>query len=287
MAMQHAKHLGGDNFQFFTDNLQACTLERLQLENQLRKGIESGQLEVFYQPKLDLGLDSLQAAEALVRWRHPQRGLVSPIDFIPLAEETGLIGAIGEFVLRRAASQAREWQEQGLGDIRVSVNVSVHQLRQGNLTTLVRRVLEETGLPAHLLELELTESQLLDNVESVLHTLNQLRDLGIKLAIDDFGTGYSSLSYLKRLPVDYLKIDRTFVRDLTEDGEDAAITRAIIAMAHSLELKVVAEGVEEQQQLDFLKAQGCDEIQGFLISRPIEAHHFASLLREQETMLAP
>ncbi|SCY60561.1 EAL domain-containing protein, partial [Pseudomonas flexibilis] len=164
---------------------------------------------------------------------------------------------------------------------------SVHQLRQGNLTTLVRRVLEETGLPAHLLELELTESQLLDNVESVLHTLNQLRELGVKLAIDDFGTGYSSLSYLKRLPVDYLKIDRTFVRDLTEDGEDAAITRAIIAMAHSLELKVVAEGVEEQQQLDFLKSQGCDEIQGFLISRPIEAIHFASLLREQEMMVAP
>src|SRR5690606_1242817 len=161
------------------------------------------------------------------------------------------------------------------------------QLRPGNLTTRVRCVLDEPGLPPHLLELELTESQLLDNVESVLHTLNQLRELGVKLAIDDFGTGYSSLSYLKRLPVDYLKIDRTFVRDLTEDGEDAAITRAIIAMAHSLELKVVAEGVEEQQQLDFLKSQGCDEIQGFLISRPVEAVQFASLLREQEMMIAP
>jgi len=287
MAMQHAKHLGGDNFQFYTDNLQASTLERLHLENQLRKAIEAGQLEVFYQPKLDLTLDSLQAAEALVRWRHPQRGLVSPAEFIPLAEETGLIVPIGEFVLRRAAGQAREWQLMGLGDIRVSVNVSVHQLRQGNLTTLVRCVLDETGLPPHLLELELTESQLLDNVESVLHTLNQLRQLGVKLAIDDFGTGYSSLSYLKRLPVDYLKIDRTFVRDVTQDGEDAAITRAIIAMAHSLELKVVAEGVEEQQQLDFLKSQGCDEIQGFLISRPVEAVQFASLLREQEMMIAP
>lgn len=285
MAMQHAKHLGGDSFQFYTDNLQASTLERLQLENQLRKAIDTGQLEVFYQPKLDLSLDSLQAAEALVRWRHPERGLVSPAEFIPLAEETGLIGAIGEFVLRRAASQAREWRDMGLGDIRVSVNVSVHQLRQGNLTSLVHSVLEETGLPPQLLELELTESQLLDNVESVLYTLNQLRLLGVKLAIDDFGTGYSSLSYLKRLPVDYLKIDRTFVRDLTEDGEDAAITRAIIAMAHSLELKVVAEGVEEQQQLDFLKLQGCDEIQGFLISRPVEAQHFAGLLREYGTLI--
>ena len=286
MAMQHAKHLGGDSFQFYTDNLQASTLERLQLENQLRKAIEAGQLEVFYQPKLDLSLDSLQAAEALVRWRHPERGLVSPAEFIPLAEETGLIGAIGEFVLRRAANQACEWRDLGLGDIRVSVNVSVHQLRQGNLTSLVQGVLQETGLPAHLLELELTESQLLDNVESVLHTLNQLRLLGVKLAIDDFGTGYSSLSYLKRFPVDYLKIDRTFVRDLTEHGEDAAITRAIIAMAHSLELKVVAEGVEEQQQLDFLKSQGCDEIQGFLISRPVEAQHFATLLREYATLVS-
>src|SRR5690606_15336236 len=247
---------------------------------------EAGQLEAFYQPKLDLSLDSLQAAEALVRWRHPERGLVSPAEFIPLAEETGLIGAIGEFVLRRAANQACEWRDMGLGDIRVSVNVSVHQLRQGNLTTLVQGVLEETGLPAHLLELELTESQLLDNVESVLHTLNQLRLLGVKLAIDDFGTGYSSLSYLKRFPVDYLKIDRTFVRDLTEHGEDAAITRAIIAMAHSLELKVVAEGVEEQQQLDFLKSQGCDEIQGFLISRPVEAQPFATLLREYATLVS-
>lgn len=279
MAMQHAKHLGGNTFQFYTDNLQACTLERLQLETQLRKGIEDGQLEVFYQPKLCLADDSLNAAEALVRWRHPSMGLVPPGEFIPLAEETGLIAPIGEFVLRQACKQAREWQRQGLADLRVSVNLSVHQLRQGNLIALVRQVLDETGLPSHLLELELTESHLLDNVENVISTFQQLRDMGVKLAIDDFGTGYSSLSYLKRFPVDYVKIDQTFVRDLSAGGEDAAITRAIIAMAHGLELKVVAEGVETQAQLDFLRAQRCDEIQGFLISPPVPAERFAELLR--------
>ncbi|MWV10782.1 EAL domain-containing protein [Pseudomonas sp. R-28-1W-6] len=279
MAVQHAKHLGGNTFQFYTDNLQACTLERLQLENQLRKAISDGQLEVFYQPKLCLADDSLNAAEALVRWRHPELGLVPPSDFIPLAEETGLIAPIGEFVLRQACLQAREWQRQGLADLRVSVNLSVHQLRQGNLVGLVHQVLDETGLPPRLLELELTESHLLDNVENVITTFQQLRDFGVKLAIDDFGTGYSSLSYLKRFPVDYVKIDQTFVRDLSIGGEDAAITRAIIAMAHGLELKVVAEGVETQAQMDFLKAQRCDEIQGFLISPPLPAEQFAELLR--------
>ncbi|MET1076946.1 MAG: EAL domain-containing protein [Pseudomonas sp.] len=281
MAMQHAKHLGGNSFQFFTDNLQACTLERLQLENQLRKGIQEGQLEVFYQPKLCLAEDRLHAAEALVRWRHPQLGLVPPGEFIALAEETGLIAAIGEFVLRQACQQARDWQRQGLAQIRISVNLSVHQVRQGNLVSLVRQVLEDTGLPAACLELELTESQLLDNVEHVISTFRQLRELGVKLAIDDFGTGYSSLSYLKRFPVDYVKIDQSFIRDLKANGEDAAITRAIIAMAHSLELKVVAEGVETQDQLDFLRTQHCDEIQGFLISPPLPAPAFAALLQGQ------
>lgn len=285
MAMQHAKHLGGNTFQFFTDNLQACTLERLKMENQLRKAIEEGQLEVFYQPKLCLADNSLNAAEALVRWRHPQQGLVPPGDFIGLAEETGLIAPIGEFVLRQACQQAREWQRQGLADIRVSVNLSMHQLRQGNLVSLVRQVLEETGLPARMLELELTESHLLENVENVIATFHQLRRIGVKLAIDDFGTGYSSLSYLKRFPVDYVKIDQTFIRDLSAGGEDAAITRAIIAMAHSLELKVVAEGVENHEQLSFLRSQRCDEIQGYLISPPVEATQFVRLLKEQAAAL--
>jgi diguanylate cyclase (GGDEF)-like protein/PAS domain S-box-containing protein len=280
MAMQHAKHLGGNNFQFYTDSLQASTLERLQLENHLRKAVEEKQLKVFYQPKLCLATGKLNAAEALVRWDHPTMGRVPPGDFIGLAEETGLIGPIGEFVLRQACWQACEWQRQGLEAIRVSVNLSVHQLRQGKLVSLVRQVLVETGLEPRYLELELTESQLLDSVEHIIATFQQLRDLGVKLAIDDFGTGYSSLSYLKRIPVDYVKIDQAFIRGLGEGTEDAAITRAIIAMAHGLSLKVVAEGVERQEQLEFLKASRCDEVQGYLISRPVEAQDLAVLLRE-------
>ncbi|RJX76647.1 bifunctional diguanylate cyclase/phosphodiesterase [Pseudomonas sp. LS-2] len=279
MAMQHAKHLGGNNFQFYTESLQARTLERLQLEIQLRRAIEEGQLEVFYQPKLELASGRLSSAEALVRWRHPTRGMVPPGEFIGLAEETGLIADIGEFVLRQACRQSREWQRQGLRPIRVSVNLSVHQLRQGKLVSLVRQVLDEAGLMPEYLELELTESQLLDSVEHIISTFKQLRELGVKLAIDDFGTGYSSLSYLKRFPVDYVKIDQAFIRGLNEGTEDAAITRAIIAMAHSLELKVVAEGVENAEQLAFLKAHYCDEVQGYLISRPVEASAMGDILR--------
>ncbi len=278
MAMQHAKHLGGNTLQFFTERLQASGLENLKLENQLRQALEKGQLEVFYQPRLSLQADRLDAAEALVRWHHPEQGLLTPAYFIALAEETGLIVALGEFVLRQACRQARQWQLDGLASIRVSVNLSAKQLRQGNLVSLVRQTLEETGLPAAMLELELTESQLLDDVENAINICTQLRALGVKLAIDDFGTGYSSLSYLKRFPVDYVKIDKTFISELEQSKEDTAIIRAIIAMVHGLELEVVAEGVETQSQMDFLKDQRCDEIQGYLISRPVPAAQFAELL---------
>ncbi len=279
MAMQQAKHLGGNTLQFFTDRPQASSMQYLQLENQLRKALEVGQLEVFYQPRLSLADDALEAAEALVRWRHPQRGLVAPAHFIPLAEETGLIIPLGEFVLREACRQARQWLQDGLAEIRVSVNLSVKQLRQGNFVSLVRQVLEETGLPATMLELELTESQLLDDIDNAISISEQLRALGVRLAIDDFGTGFSSLSYLKRFPVDYVKIDRSFISELEHSSQDAAITRAIIAMVHSLERKVVAEGVETQAQMDFLKANQCDEIQGYLLSPPVPAEQFAELLR--------
>nr|WP_178120104.1 GGDEF and EAL domain-containing protein [Pseudomonas sp. MN1F] len=277
MAKQHAKHLGGDNFQFYTESLRASTLERLQLENQLRKAIEEEQLMVYYQPKLCLLSGHLHAAEALVRWQHPERGMVPPGEFIGLAEETGLIAPIGEFVLRQACKQAREWLRQGL-EVRVSVNLSVYQLRQGKLVSLVRQVLEETGLAPHLLELELTESQLLDSVEHIITTFEQLHALGVKLAIDDFGTGYSSLSYLKRLPVDYVKIDQAFIRGLSEGSQDAAITRAIITLSRGLGLKVVAEGVETAEQLAFLREQACDEVQGYLISRPVPEPEFRQML---------
>lgn len=278
-AMQQAKHLGGGTFQFFSHSLQHGTLERLQLENQLRKAIGERKLSVFYQPKLCLKNGRLDSAEALVRWDHPELGSVSPSDFIALAEETGLIVLIGEFVLREACRQAAQWQQAGLAPIRVSVNLSGHQLRQGNLVSLVRQVLEDTGLAPHCLELEITESQLLENVDYVIATFQQLHELGVKLAIDDFGTGYSSLSYLKRFAVDYVKIDQTFIRGVGTCVEDDAITKAIIAMAHSLELKVVAEGVENEVQLAFLKEHQCDEVQGYLISSPTNAQAMADLLR--------
>ena len=277
MAMQHAKHLGGNNFQFYNDQLQACTLERLQLEQQLRRGIEEGQLEAYYQPKLTLADGGVRSAEALVRWNHPQLGLVPPGEFISLAEETGLITAISELMLLQACEQALLWLEQGM-PIRVSVNLSVAHVRQGNLVMLVRQVLQKSGLPPALLELELTETQLLDNAESMIVTFKQLREIGVHLAIDDFGTGYSSLSYLKRFPVHSVKIDQSFIRDVADNQEDAAITRAIITMAHGLNLLVIAEGVETQEQMDFLKASQCDEIQGYLISRPLPAAQFTEFL---------
>lgn len=282
MAMRQAKHLGGNIFEFFTESLRATNVERLQLENQLRKAIEEDQLEVFYQPKLNLRLQRLDAAEALVRWRHPVRGLIGPGEFIALAEETGLINQIGEKVLRQACWQVREWQRTGLPDVRVSVNLSVYQLRQGKLLSMVRQVLEDTGLPGPLLELELTETRLFDSVEHVISIFRQLQTLGVKMTIDDFGTGYSSLSYLKRFPVDYVKIDQAFIRGLEEGEQDAAIIQAIISMAHQLKLQVVAEGVETQAQLAFLREHGCDEVQGYLISEPLSATDLASLLVSEQ-----
>jgi len=288
MAMQHAKHLGGDNFQFYNNQLQASTLERLQFEQQLRRGIEEGQLQAYYQPKMTLADGVVRSAEALVRWNHPQRGLVPPGEFIPLAEEAGLIAAISELMLHQACEQALLWMQQGM-PIRVSVNLSVSHVRQGNLVALVQDVLSKTGLPAHLLELELTESQMLENAESIIATFKQLRDIGVYLAIDDFGTGYSSLSYLKRFPANSVKIDQSFIRDVAENDEDAAITRAIIAMAHGLNLLVIAEGVETQAQMDFLQANLCDEIQGYLLCRPIPAEEFTEFFmahRQEQTQLS-
>ncbi|WP_339843895.1 EAL domain-containing protein [uncultured Halopseudomonas sp.] len=285
-AMQHAKHLGGNSFQFFTEQLPGYSLERLQLENQLRKALDEDQLIVYYQPKLHLASDRIQGAEALVRWQHPEKGLLLPGAFIEMAEETGMIVALGDAVLTKACLQASEWYHRGPAPICVAVNLSVQQLRQSNFADRVQQILDHAQLPASLLEFELTESMLLEHVDAVAENIAQLQKMGIRLAIDDFGTGYSSLAYLKRFPISTLKIDRAFIGELDEQSpqnarsQDAAIIRAIIAMAHSLDLIVVAEGVEHDGQLAFLKENLCDEVQGYLISRPVPAADFTALLTE-------
>jgi len=279
-AAHHAKHLGGNSYQFYTEELQNVSVERLNLETGLRKAIQNNEFEVYYQPKMDLSSGLITAAEALVRWRHPELGLVSPAEFIPLAEETGLISAIGEFVMQSACHQAFSWYKQGLGEIIMSVNISAQQMRKGNLYEVISRTLHDSQLPAHLLGLELTESLLVENIEETIDMLDEIRALGIEISIDDFGTGYSSLSYLKRFPIDILKIDQAFIRDLENSSDDAAITRAIIAMAHSLDLKVIAEGVEKEEHLAFLQKEKCDMVQGYLISKPLPAEEITPLLQQ-------
>lgn len=285
-AMQHAKHLGGNSLQFFTEHLSGYSLERLQLENQLRKALDEDQLIVHYQPKLHLATDRINGAEALVRWEHPEQGLLMPGGFIEIAEETGMIVALGDAVLTKACVQASKWYHHGPAPVCVAVNLSVQQLRQSNFAARVQQILSNTHLPASMLEFELTESMLLEHVDAVSENIARLQQMGIRLAIDDFGTGYSSLAYLKRFPISTLKIDRAFIGELGEHNpqsarsQDAAIIRAIIAMAHSLDLIVVAEGVEHDGQLEFLKEHLCDEVQGYLISRPVPAAEFTSLLAE-------
>lgn len=281
-AVSHVKKTGGNHYQFYNDSLHSGGHERLMLEARLDQALECGQLVVHYQPRLTLITHKVESAEALVRWNHPELGMVSPASFIGLAEETGQICAIGTFVLRQACLDARRWLQAGHPPLRVSVNVSTHQLRQGDFIEQVSAILDYTGLPPHLLELELTESQLSVDMDVLVEHVQRLRQLGIQLAIDDFGTGYSSLSHLRQLPVDVVKIDRSFIQPLGQQGSDcdAAIARAIIAMAHSLQLKVVAEGVEEEAQLEFLRANHCDEVQGFWFSKPLPASEMTRLLGE-------
>nr|MCH9783573.1 EAL domain-containing protein [Gammaproteobacteria bacterium] len=282
MAVHQAKRSGGNNFQFYRTGMQMASVEQLALETSLRKAIFKNEFVVHYQPKMDLADSRISSVEALVRWQHPTMGLLAPSEFIPLAEESGLISAIGELVLERACRQARQWLDRGLGDIRVSVNLSAHQFRKGNLADVVDRILALTGLPAELLELELTESLIMEDMDQNIALLERLRARGVGLSLDDFGTGYSSLNYLKRFPVDTLKIDRTFITDLADNPDDAAITRAIIEMAHSLTMSVVAEGVETDQHLNILREMGCDSIQGYLISRPVPEDELHDILALQQ-----
>ena len=287
VAMHHAKSQGRNGCQFYGRAMNARALEKLAMESQLRKAIDRAEFELHFQPKLDLRSGRLTGAEALIRWHHPELGIVPPNDFIPLAEEAGLIVPIGEWVLETACRQSVAWQRAGLAPLPVAVNVSSPHFRHSGLLRTVARVLEQTGLPPQLLELEVTESMLMDSLESTLGTLHGLKDMGLRLCIDDFGTGYSSLAYLKRFPLDALKVDQSFVKDMPGAADDAAITSAIIAMAHSLKLEVVAEGVETQAQLDFLRARGCEYAQGFLISRPLPAPDLAALLGHAAPLKPP
>jgi EAL domain-containing protein (putative c-di-GMP-specific phosphodiesterase class I) len=274
--MRHAKTQGKNTSQFYSSELNARALQKLNLSNQLRKAIERNELLLHYQPKIDVRTGKLTGAEALVRWQHPERGLVPPMEFIPLAEENGLIVPLGEWVIRAACTQAKKWANAGYDVPRIAVNVSSHQFRQGLLSAIIGGILSITEADAKYLSIELTEGVIMENAEANVAALRQLKEMGLKLSIDDFGTGYSSLSYLTEFPLDELKIDRSFIMRIKEAGDRAAIVTAIIAMAHSLELSVVAEGVETVQQLDFLKAQGCDEYQGYLKSKPVPADEFCA-----------
>ncbi len=278
-AMYHAKESGRNTFQFFTAELNERAAQRLALETALRHALERQEFLLHYQPLVDMGSGKIIGMEALLRWQRPEHGLVPPMDFIPLAEETGLIVPIGEWVLREACAQTRAWQRMGFPQLRVAVNLSGKQLKQ-ELPDVVRRTLKATRLPSVSLDLELTESLLMQDVEITAAVMHELHALGVSFSMDDFGTGYSSLSYLKRFPIDFLKIDRSFVRDITSDPNDAAIVRAIMAMAHSLEIQVIAEGVESHAQLEFLRAQGCDLTQGYHCSEPLSAEEFTGLLRD-------
>ncbi|WP_420472938.1 EAL domain-containing protein [Noviherbaspirillum sp. ST9] len=273
-AMYRAKKTNS-GFQFFEASMEHSISEHVRMENDLRRAIERDELEVFYQPQARVDDGQVIGAEALVRWRHPTRGMVSPAEFIPLAEETGLINSVGEWVLRAACAQLQRWIEAGLPTIRIAVNLSVKQLLKKDFAATVEQALADTGLAPSLLELEITESTLMENAQDTLEALHRLRSLGVRLSIDDFGTGYSSLSYLKRFPVDIIKIDRSFVRDVPHDVDDASIVTGIIALAHSLRLEVVAEGVETESQLRFLGEQACDMLQGYYLSQPIPADQFA------------
>lgn len=280
IAMYQAKAHGRNNFWFFTEDLNLRLNERVQLEHSLREAVTRQQLALLYQPQIDLQTNRIVGVEALLRWQHPDLGLIEPDRFIPIAEDTGLIIGIGDWVLKQATRQNKLWQSMGLAPLTIAVNLSARQFAEANLVPQVATVLKAAGLEPKYLCLEITESHVMQDAELAVHTLHQLKALGVMLSIDDFGTGYSSLSYLKKFPVDELKIDRSFVRDLHVDADDAVISQAIISLGHSLNIRVIAEGVEHAEQLTFLKSQGCDHGQGFLLGRPMSAEAFEVLLRE-------
>ncbi|MES2077460.1 MAG: EAL domain-containing protein [Pseudomonadota bacterium] len=280
-AMYHAKNCGKNNAKLYSSSLTMQIMSHVKLEVGLRKALQNAELYLLYQPQIDVASSQIVGVEALVRWRHPERGIISPTEFIPLAEETGLIVPIGEWVLRSACAQARAWQADGRRPVRMAVNLSAKQFKDENLTQIVVSALHDTGLAAALLELELTEGTLMDDARATMVTLEQLRAIGVYLSIDDFGTGYSSMNYLKRFDVRALKIDKSFISGLPQDSENAAITRAIIAMAHGLKMVVVAEGVETEEQLVMLEQFGCDVAQGYYLGHPLPHEAITQMLSNQ------
>jgi diguanylate cyclase (GGDEF)-like protein len=286
-AMYQAKAKGRNGFQFFTAGMNERSVERLKIEVGLRQAIENEELLLHYQPKVNLQTGRIQAMEALVRWQRPATGLVPPMDFIPIAEDTGLIIPIGEWVMRKALAQTRIWLDNGLPVARVAINMSARQFRQSDLAAFISEALRESGLNGEHLEIELTESALMEDMSASVAVLQHLKKLGVRVAIDDFGTGYSSLNYLKRFPIDTLKIDRSFVSDIPNDQDDATITTAIIGLAHNLRLNVIAEGVETPEQVEFLRANRCDEAQGFLFSRPLTVMQMTACLQRERSRSMP
>jgi EAL domain-containing protein (putative c-di-GMP-specific phosphodiesterase class I) len=281
-AMYQVKDQGGNGFRHFIADPRRPGADRLALEMELRRALQRGELELFYQPKIDVRGWRLVGAEALVRWRHPERGLVSPAHFIPLAEETGLIVPMGEWALRRACEDGQRWLARGLDTGRVAVNLSPKQFLQGNLLESVAQVLKDTAYPASRLELEVTESMVMTDIDAAIGVLRGLRQMGIAVSVDDFGTGHSSLNYLRKLPIDTLKIDRSFVMGVESQGsEDQVIAATVIALGKTLKLNVIAEGVETLQQLSFLNTHGCHEIQGYLISPPLPVELFTAFVESQ------
>jgi EAL domain-containing protein (putative c-di-GMP-specific phosphodiesterase class I) len=280
IAMYRAKEQGRNRYCFYAAELNHLSQERLSLEAGLRHALERNEIEVFYQPKIGFGNGRVTGVEALIRWRHPLLGLLLPDKFISLAEETGAIIAIGYWTLRRVCERARRWHDQGM-PLSVAVNLSASQFHQPELITQLAAILKQTGVAPHALELEITESMVMKDPERAVGVMDALRAMGVRLAIDDFGTGHSSLGYLKRFPINQLKVDRSFVRDLPHNTDDVAIARAVIAMAHSLRMSVVAEGVEHQAQFDLLRAEGCDEFQGYFCRPPLEEDELMRFLAEE------
>jgi diguanylate cyclase len=283
-AMYSAKERGRNNVQCYAEGMSAVTQERVKLESDLHEALRRGQFELHYQPKVDTLSGRVNSAEALIRWRHPQRGLVPPNDFIAIADECGLLDAIGEWVLFEACRQAKAWQREGLRPMRVAVNLAPSQFRLTNLVDQIRRALESVALAPQFLEVELTESAVMSDAEESIRILEAISRMGVLVSVDDFGTGYSSMSYLRRFPIDKLKIDRCFVEEMTRRPEDASIVRAIISLAHSLHLKVIAEGVETSEQLALLAELGCDQYQGFHFSPALLPERFAALVKQEPTL---